>query len=159
MKCKSEINAIMLKELNAKMKILYLIFLIIGSVGVGTYIVLAVIFDSVPGLDYLLICSSAYFAIGIVLLVTMKRSTKKQLAENKYDEYEFLEDCIVAKGYKNNEHIATVKYKYDGFVKIKETEHYLFLYPNKFFALGVPKDQFKKEEFEQIVEKVKVNNR
>ena len=60
MKCKSEINAIMLKELNAKMKILYLIFLIIGSVGVGTYIVLAVIFDSVPELDYLLYFSSAY---------------------------------------------------------------------------------------------------
>ena len=32
MKCKSEINETMLKELNAKTKILYLIFLILGLV-------------------------------------------------------------------------------------------------------------------------------
>lgn len=159
MKCKSEITETMLKELNAKTKLLYLIILIIGIVGIVSYIVLAVIDYSSNFSSYLLFVSAFYFAFGLILLVMANSNIKKQLAEKKYDEYEFLDDFIIATSFKNGEQIATAKYKYYEFVKIKETEHYLFLYPNKFSALGLPKDQFKKEEFDLVCTKVKVNKK
>ena len=155
MKTKAEITENMLNELNFKIKALNLILLIFGIVGIVGYIVLAVIFDDNAYLNYLLYISSIFFGFGLVYSIMINKTIKKQLQNKQVDEYEFLEDCIVATSYKNNQKFAAVKYNYNEFVKVKETENFLFLYPNKFSALLVPKNQLTKEEFSLILSKVK----
>ena len=48
--------------------------------------------------------------------------------------------------FKNNQQIGSNKYDYKDFIKVKETQNYIFLYPNKFSAVVVAKNQLSDDE-------------
>lgn len=148
MKCKIEINENVQKELNAKTKLICIILFIFGCIGLLAYISLGTIFGDNFYLNILLLVASIMFGFGIIYLLAIKKTKKKQLEHKIVAEYEIFENYIIEKITRDNEDFSTAKYSYKQFVKIKETQNYLFLFPNNFSALAVPKNQLTQNDFE-----------
>ena len=150
MKCKIEVNENVQRELTAKLKLICIVMFVLGCVGFLTYISLFVFLGDSFYLYILLIISSLMFGFGLVYLLTIARTKKKQMEHKIVAEYEIFEDHIIEKITRDGEDFSTAKYNYKQFAKIKETQNYLFLFPNKFSALAVPKNQLSQNDFEQL---------
>ena len=149
MKYSCEISTQMQKELNQTTKLWSIISLIIGSVGLACYVALSMFYEG-SFMTVLLCASSILFAFGIVFLFSVSSSNKKAAEMKLAGEYELEPEYIMVTTFKNGENIGTMKIYYKDFVKIKETENYLFLFPNPQMAYPVPKDKLTKEEIAQL---------
>lgn len=149
MKCTVKIDENLQKELNFKSWLIYLIFTIIGSVGLLAYIVIGMFTES-QVLEFILWISAFAFAFGIVMILSIKKINKKAIANGFIDTLEFEQDFCIEKTSKNDEVISTLKVYYKDLIKLRETKNYLFLYVNQAGAIPLPKNAFSNEEFETI---------
>ena len=88
------------KILTKKIRVGSLISMIIGIVGLLTYIILSINFENL-NLDFLLFFSIP-FAIGLVLLITIHKNIAKTASYQWINEYVFEKNAI---------HISTIKMK------------------------------------------------
>jgi len=149
MKCTVKIDENVQRELNDQMWVVSLISLIVGSVGLASYIVISVFVESV-WLELLLWPMAFAFGVGLTLLISIKKINKKSVQNNLIDNLEIEEDYVVSTTMKNGEIISTLKTYYKDLLKVKETENFLFLYINKASAVPIPKQSFSPEEFSLI---------
>lgn len=155
MKCSVKIDEKLQKELNEQTWLNGLIFTIIGAIGLGLYFVVGAFIDNVF-IDMLVWVFSFLLVYGIMFLVLVRRINKKSISSNMTDDIELFEEYLIESTRKNDEVVSTSKFYYKDLFKIRETENYLFLYPNKVSAVPIPKKAFSPEEFSTI--KVWVNS-
>ena len=150
MKCTVKVDEKLQKELNESIWIKSLIALIVGAVGLAIYIVVGVFVEDNLFWDIFLWVMAILFGYGLTMLVTIKKTNKKSVLNNFTDDIELFEDRVEETIKKGDDIISTTKHYYKDLFKIRETENYLFLYPNKMGAVPVPKKAFSPEEFSKI---------
>jgi len=148
MKCNCEINKDVQKELNFKIKILSLILLIIGSISFLVYFIYYFITDIT--LYYPLYISIPFLGIGIALMYLIKKNIQNAEKNIFTVYYEFFEDYMEIESYKKEELISKTKYYYKDIVKISESKHYLFLYPNTVSAFPILKNQLSTDDLNTL---------
>lgn len=150
MKCRVQINEKLQKELNEKIWLTGLIMTIVGAIGLGLYVIVSAFFGEKLIIEMLFWAVLFVFALGVTYLFLVKSANKRALKDIKTDEIELFEDCYVEQTLKNEEVVGTMKVYYKDLIKVKETENYLFLYPNKMVASAIPKSEFSAEDFSKI---------
>ena len=111
MKCSVNIDEKLQKELNEKTFIWSLISLIVGSIGLGAYIIIGTFYENII-LEMLLWVFAFAFGIGLSLLIAINKINKKIRQNNQIDELEFFEDHFTSTTTKNGEVISTNKIYY-----------------------------------------------
>ena len=160
MKCSVKIDEKLQKELNEKTWLNGLIFTIIGAIGLGLYIIIGTFIENII-LEIFLWVFAFLLAYGVFILILVKMTNKKSVNNNLTDEIELFEEYLIESTRKNDEVISTNKIYYKDLLKIRETENFLFLYPNKVSAVPISKKEFTSEEFSTIklwVNSAKVKN-
>ena len=149
MKHKIEINENMQKELDKKIKLLGIVFFIVGLIGIIMYITIGTIMETeITILEYLLYVFAFCLVYGILIIFLTNKNLKNAKNLKAENEYEFLEDSFTVSTIKNNEVIATEKVYYKDIFKLKETENYLFVYKNRLSAFPIKKQN--NEYYEDI---------
>lgn len=137
-------------ELTKNIKILSFSFLLIGCVGLILYIVLSTILpEDVIWVNFFIVFAVP-FAIGLVLVFSIKNSKKLNEKNNLENIYIFNEDHFIINTLKNNEKIATVKVYYNELTKKTESKSFLFLFINKISAFPVKKENLSSENLIQL---------
>ena len=149
LKCSVKIDENLQKEINKKMWITSLILTIVGSIGLGLYIILGSFFEHVL-LELLLWVTAFMFGFGLTFLITINKTNAKAASNGLIDEIELFEEYSNITTIKNEEVIATAKIYHKDLIKIKETENYLVLYVNKASAIAIPKKQFNPQDYSTI---------
>ena len=149
MKCVVNINLKIQKELNYSMWIKGVVFTIIGSLGMLSYIAITMFIENV-WMEVFLWVMAFIFAIGLIYLISIKKTNKQVLQANIKSEIDIQEEFVTFSSIKNNEIVSTNKCYYKDLIKIKETDNYLFLYINKFSAIPIPRNSFSAEEYSLI---------
>lgn len=119
------------KEFLAKLFIVSLVCLVIGSIGIVGYIVWDVtsaILEIYEPDIVILIAVAVFFAFGLIFVLTYNKVVKKARTEDKKEVYEFFSNYLVANDYVNGEQVATVKIYYKQISKRRETKNYLFFF-------------------------------
>lgn len=150
MKCRVTVNEKLQKELNEKIWLTGLIMTIVGAIGLGLYAILSTFFGDKLIFEMLFWVMVFVFALGVTYLFLVKSANKRALNNNYTDEIELFEEYCVVQTLKNEEVVGTLKVYYKDLIKVKETENYLFLYPNKMVATSIPKSEFSAEDFSKI---------
>lgn len=148
-KCLVKIDEKLQREINEKSWLINLILTIVGSIGLGVYIVVGAFVDY-AWMDIILWVFAIIFGYGLVMIITIRKINKKSASNNFTNEIELSEDSVSLSTLKNDEIIGTLKTYYKDLVKIRETENYLVLHINKQSAIPVPKKEFKPEELSTI---------
>ena len=145
MKCNVKISENLLKELNHRSKVISLIMVFVGAVAIVLWATLSEFLGD-SNWFYLLLCLGAiYFVFGIILLCNIKKITDNQLQNPKIEQMEFFADSVSVTTLKNDEVIATAKFRYSELIKARETENYIFLYPTKTNAVCADKNELGQE--------------
>lgn len=138
MKYRCEINKQVQTELSKTAKRNSIISLVVGIIGLLAYIIIST-FKEMFVLEILLWAFAVMFALGLVMLITINKLIKKASENKLICECEFDEEFMNVTAIKNEEQISYSKVYYKDLIKIKETENYVFLYPNKQMAYPVQK--------------------
>lgn len=149
LKCSVKIDDKLQKELNQKMKNRFMIAFIVSLVGLVAYVAVSM-FVEYKWLDVLLWVFAIIFGYSLVMIITINKINKKTAGNNLSSQLEINEDFMIIISFKNNIQFATTKIFYKEIIKVKETENYLFLYPDKSQAFPIPKSEFTSEEFSLI---------
>lgn len=149
MKNTCEVNQKLYIELNQTVKKNSKISLIFGIIGLVAYIGISV-YKEYAWLDYLLWISAILFGFGLVFVLTINKSIKKAKDNIIVTENEIEETFMNITDTKNGEQVGSAKIYYKDIIKVKETQNYLFLYPNKQMAYPISKQGMKAEEIAQV---------
>lgn len=144
-----EINQEVQTELNKSLKRNCIIALVIGIIGFVAYISISMFFEHFI-LEVLLWVFAFAFGFGLVFLITINKTNKKVVASKMVGEYELFEEFMTIDSIKDGEKISSAKVYYKDIIKIKETENYIFLYPNKQIAYPIPKNKLSAEELSTV---------
>ena len=150
MKCSIEINEKVQVELNSTIKRNSIISLVIGCIAIALYVILSVFIEDSFWLTYMLWIGAILFAFGLIYLLTVNKLKKQVAKDNSICNYEFEEEYMNVETIKNGEAISNVKFYYKDIVKVKETESYWFLYPNKTAAYPIEKTKLTPEELSTL---------
>ena len=145
MKYSLKVDRELQEELNKTLKRNSLIMIIIGAIGLVAYIAISMFIEHYF-LEMLLWLFVGLCGIGVGLLIVVNKTNKKVVDNNLVGEYELFEEYLIINTLKNDEQISTMKFYYKDIVKIKETESYIFLYPNKQIAYPIAKKKLLPEE-------------
>lgn len=156
MKCKVKIDRKVQDELNKNIQIVSIICLIVGVIGLIAYIVLGAIIESEPFWIEFFLAFSAPFAFGLVMLVINANNKKKVEKAVIEDAFDFQEEFMMVESSKNGEVVSNLKFYYKEIIKVKETNNYLFLYPNKASAFAIPKHDLSEDELNTLKGWVKI---
>ena len=147
MKSECEIDLEVQKQLNKKIFIIGMVLMIIGIVGLFVYLIIGSIFEKIKWLNYFLF-SSIPFTLGLLSIINTSK-INNSLKKNKIKNiYSFEESFMNVTTCRNGEEIGTNKVYYSDLVKIKETNKFLFLYPNRYSAYPIKKNSFDKVDYE-----------
>lgn len=131
-KVKTAIDANMQKELNSKPSAYALALIIVGSIGVGIFLILYVLaefFNSDEGTSLIfLLLFAVFLGAGIGLKVVINKTLKTVTALPKINEYEFFKDYFIIDQTMNGENIAHVKVYVNQITRSRESNSYLFFY-------------------------------
>ncbi len=154
MRYKTELNASMLRELNAKVKLIYKILLIVGIIGMVAYIVLGTILEEEVWWCEILLVFAIPFAIGLIMLLAITKMEKSTEGSFKYNEYLFEDEYFMVETFSNGENIRNAKIYYKDVVKLKETTNYIFLFIQMKQAYPIIKQDFTEAEKQKLLSKV-----
>ena len=149
MKYTCEINQQLQTELNKNVKRNSIIATIVGVVGLVAYIGLSM-WKELFVFEILLWVSACLFGFGLVYIAMINKTNKKSAESKIIGEYELEETFMTITASKGNEQISTAKVYYKDIIKVRETENYLFLYPNRQVAYPVPKNKLTPEELSMV---------
>ena len=149
MKYTCEINQQLQTELNKIAKRNSIIATIIGVIGLIAYIVLST-WKELFVFEVLLWVSAGVFGVGLAYIVMINKANKKSANSKIVGEYELEETFMTITAIKDGERISSAKTYYKDIIKMRETENYLFLYPNRQIAYPVPKNKLTPEELSMV---------
>lgn len=87
----------------------------------------------------------------------INKTTKKTVASELVNEYEFDNDFFTVTSYKHSEQVGTIKVFYKEIYKIKEKNNYIFLYINRVNAYIVDTENLPKEDITLLRAILKIN--
>lgn len=154
-KCKTALDERAQKAFTKNFKIYSIIATVIGAIGIVAYIVTSLFVNS-SFLDILLVFSLP-FAFGVVYLFMINKTTKKTVASELVNEYEFDNNFFTVTSYKHSEQVGTIKVFYKEIYKIKEKNNYIFLYINRVNAYIVDTENLPKEDITLLRAILKIN--
>ncbi len=125
------------KALSKKTMITYLVMLIIGSIGLFSYMVFASIY--INKYLYILLIFAIPFSIGFVCYITLNSSIKDISKCQFTNKYEFDKNFFNVITIKEGNEIGKQKINYKDIYKVKETKEYIFIYINKLDAYIIKK--------------------
>lgn len=141
-------------ELTKKNKLISLISLIIGAIGLVAFVVISTIFeDKIFGL---LLLFAFPFTLGLISYISINKNIKNFKLHNIINNYEFNEDHFIVKSFKGNDQIGMSKINYNEVFKLKETETFIFIFANRVSAYPIIKTTLSKEDLNKI--KQLINN-
>lgn len=139
------------KELNKKVFILSIIYIVFGAIilalGFAFYVF------TTEGESFgliLLVCGTIILLCGIIMVVNHGAVKKATLKYKKVDEVEFYRDYLMLYEYTDGELTTTSKIYYGWVLKIKETANYLFLYNTRATAVAVDKNSLPLTELNTV---------
>lgn len=141
------------KEFMAKLFIVSLVCLIIGSIGIAAYLVwdiTAIILETYEPSIFILFVVMLSFAFGLIFIISRNKVVKKARAEDKREEYEFFSNYLIANDYLNGEQVATVKIYYKQISKRRETKNYLFFFIQTNAACALSKEALTEGELNTV---------
>ena len=109
-----------------KLKLICIIFLIVGSLGLVAYIALSTVFEK-KWLDVLLIFAVP-FTLGLIGTITFVRLHKREAQAQCVSESEFFADCFIFKTQNARGEKNTDKFSYADAVLKRETEKYGYIF-------------------------------
>lgn len=140
-------------ELTRKNKMLSIILLILGSLGLITFVVMESIkSDIIYGL---LLLSALPFTVGLISLVFINKSIRNFKFNNVLNNYQFNTDHFIVRSFKDNEEIGMSKIEYSQVFKTMETKTFLFVFTNQVSAYPIIKATLSNEQMEQIKSLIK----
>lgn len=154
-KCSFKLDEKVQKELNKNIWLTAIICAIVGAAVLCVYIISVVFHFAKYFVDFLPI-GMFLLVFGGLMLFIVYRTNSISVKRNLFEELEINEDHLVEKISKNNEVVATNKFYFKDFTKIKETKNFLFLYMNVSGAVPISKNAFSNEDFAKI--KALINN-
>lgn len=149
-KCNTKIDLNVQKELNKNLFVVSLICIIIGSLGLLTYVVIGTIFENLSTFFDLLLLFALPFGFGIVFLISIKKTEKNVQLKVLENQYEFNQDYVSVTTFTNGENIGTVKFYYKDFKKVKESQSYIFLYLSTSSAFPVKKSNLSNADLQNL---------
>ena len=149
MKYTCEINQQLQTELNKNSKRNSIIATIIGIAGLIAYIALSM-WKELLVFEIMLWVSACLFGCGLVYIATINKANKRASSLKIVGEYQLEETFMFITAFKDGEQIGSSKTYYKDLIKIRETENYLFLYPNRQIAYPVPKNKLTPEELSMV---------
>ena len=153
-KTRTEINKEVQYQFSKKTLIVSIILMIVGAIGLLTYVVLSAIFDY-KGLSFLILFSVP-FGLGVSFLLTVKKIIKSTEKNPFVNEYEFEDTFVNVSSIKNNEVIATQKLYYKDIVKIKENDKYIHIFITPTTAFVVDKVNTNSDDINEIKKLLKM---
>ncbi len=108
-----------------KLKLICLIMLIVGTVGLVAYIVTGMVWD-IKWLDVLLVFAVP-FTLGLIGFITFVRLNKREAREGYVSECEFFADCFICKARSAQGVEETEKIAYADAVLKRENEKYAYI--------------------------------
>ena len=154
---KTEIDKTAQKALSKNVIIFCIASIVVGSVGLLTFIVLYAFFESAY-LDLLLLFSIP-FALGLVYLIMINKNIKNMAESKITNEYNFNEDSLNVTCEKNGEIFGTQKVYYKDIYKVREVKDYIFIYINATSAYIIKKSNATDEEIAIIKRLLKIDEK
>lgn len=120
------------KALTKNLKWLWIVLLIVGSVGLIAYIFGATYFEEVYGYkpqwaDIILVLSAVPFAIGLIFTLATRSQKKAELKTNDIlTNSEFFSDCIIFREYKDSEQMGVIRIDYSRILRVKLRGNFLY---------------------------------
>lgn len=145
---KTDINEKAQKSLSKDTINFCIVALVIGSIGLLAYIILATIFEN-NYLDILLLFSIP-FGVGLVYIIFINKNIKAMAESKITNEYEFEENYFNVISSKNGEEFGRQKVYYKDIYKVKEKEEYIFIYINKINAYIIDTTNSNEEDLKII---------
>ena len=152
--CKTTVDEHVQGDILRVQKILCIVMLVVGIVGIIAYIVLQTIFDN--SLLNILLLFAVFFGFGLVFTISTTNTIKKA-GENPFtNTYSFDVDTLSIECKRGEEIVATITTKYSEFYKVKETDRYLLLYPSKLAVYPVLKSNLSENDLIEIRRLLKI---
>ena len=145
-----KVDASLQKELNGKSKLISLIMMIIGAVGLIVYVLLGTFIPGEPKWVELFLLFAIPLGVGLVCLVTINITNKKSLEGDRELKLVFSEESYIVSEIKNGEKVAEVNVYYKDVLKTRETQNYFFIYQSQTIAHPVKKSDLTTEQLEQV---------
>lgn len=141
-------------ELSKQPKINSIIAIIVGTIGLLLYIVLSAFFESML-LNFMLLFAIP-FSVGLTCLITINKTIEKFKNVDVLNKYVFESDFVTITSFKNNEQVGMSKVYYSQILKVKQTETFIFIYPNKTSAYPVVKQALSENELATLKNLLKI---
>ena len=154
--CETKIDGKIQKEILKTNIIMSLIFLIVGAIGSIAYLVLTTIFSNI-WLNLLLIFAFV-FGFGLIFFISLNKTIKIADQESFTNKYQFYEDELVITSLKNGEIISTATTKYSQFIKIRENQNFILIYPSKNATYPIVKNNISQQDLNDIRKILKITN-
>ena len=120
------------KALAKNLKWLWVALLVVGAVGVVTYIFVATFWGEIYGYEpvwaeIILVVSAIPFAVGLIFTIAV-RSQKKidSKTDNILTSSEFFSDCILFREFKDGEQVGVLRIDYAKILRIKHRGNFLY---------------------------------
>lgn len=121
------------KALTKKLSWLWIVFLVVGAVGLVAYIFGTTFLEEVYGykselLNIVLLLFAIPFAIGLIFTLAIRSQKKADLkTDNIQTNSEFFSDCIILREFKDGEQIGVFRIDYAQILRIKQRESFLYI--------------------------------
>ncbi len=150
----------LIKRTGRALRIVCLIALIVGSVGLAAWIISSTAIEVFQEeglysgdselahrlLNTLLWGSAVLFVCGLVFTLSMRANAKKSLIASRENVYRFYEYHFTVTDLREGENLGTVKTYYSDLAKVRETKEFFFLYPNRVTYFPVDKKKLTEGE-------------
>lgn len=146
----------MQKKFHSTVKIISIILLIVGSLGLIAYLAVSTVletdYENAPAWCDALLFFAVPFAFGLVFLIIIV-AQQKQARKNAdaVNIYEFFSDCLIIRGARAGIQTAVFRAEYAKVAKVKEMGEYLiFYYVASTSLFPIDKRQLSEEELNTI---------
>ena len=126
---KTKIDENVQKELSKNMLIFSYICFVLGAIALIAIVSYETIKNVEISIEYDILVS-AIFALGLILIISVKITIKNAKVLNRENVYTFKDEYFEIQTMYHNEVEATQKIYYADIYKIKETKNYIFIYQN-----------------------------
>ena len=141
------------KELNAKLRVYFLVTLFVSAGLLAISIVLYVLCGS--EMLFVAIISATLIIFSILMLLGIRKANKSNPNFGVTTEYEFETDFFTATSFKDGEKIGFSKCEYRNLVKVMTTKNLVLLYTTASTALPVSKRDFTTDQIAFLMQQVK----
>ncbi len=135
-------------ELTKKNKMLSIVALVVGAIGLVAFVILSTMFEN--KLFGILLIFAFPFTFGLISVISINKNIKNFKLHNITNNYQFNEDYFIVKSFNGTEQIGMSKINYANIYKLKQTETFLFIFANRVSAYPIIKAAITSEELSKL---------